>query len=342
MNCGPRIAVRCDVGADVGVGHMMRCLALSEELCSRGADVVFVCAAETLPWARRRLQAAGVAVVPPVRTAEEHVALLRSLDVDAVVFDSYVLAPEVYTAVRTQGWRTLAFVDGGSRGAVADVLLDQTGGAGQEAVEVPSGTVRLGGADHVVLRDDIRGRRPVRPRVHRQVQQPRVFAFFGGTDAHRSGPVLTDTLIRTRRPFDATVVAPGDEHRESLQRLRPSRGQRLRVIDPVDSVAEPVLSADLVVAAAGSAMWELMCLGAAAAVVQVADNQAPGYGNAVASHAVAGLGTLEDVRSDPHAASALLGRVLGDAGERSRLAKAAWSVVDGQGRSRVVDVLMGE
>ena len=36
------VALVCDAGPQVGIGHVMRCLALAEELLARGSDVTLV------------------------------------------------------------------------------------------------------------------------------------------------------------------------------------------------------------------------------------------------------------------------------------------------------------
>ncbi len=38
-----RIAIRADASLQIGVGHVFRCKTLADELCERGAHVMFVC-----------------------------------------------------------------------------------------------------------------------------------------------------------------------------------------------------------------------------------------------------------------------------------------------------------
>ena len=88
------------MGPGRGIGHVMRCLALAEEVRRRGIELVFVCDAHTVPWAAAQIAARGIEVEPAVWTAAEHVELLKRLQLDAVVFDSYDLDASVYSAVR--------------------------------------------------------------------------------------------------------------------------------------------------------------------------------------------------------------------------------------------------
>ncbi|GAB2666381.1 UDP-2,4-diacetamido-2,4,6-trideoxy-beta-L-altropyranose hydrolase [Kribbella swartbergensis] len=319
----------------------MRCLALAEELLRRGLEVVFGCDAHTVPWAAAQIAARGIAVEPAVWTPGEHVALFDRLGVDAVVFDSYDLDAAVYRAVRATGLPTLAVVDGDFRGAEADVLVDQNLAAELDHPRLPPGSVRLAGLRYVMIRDEIRALRPVDPPAPRPAGVPKVFAFFGGTDAFGAGPYVVQALAATGVPFQATVVAPGVElaARTAAVELRPQ--QRVDVIGPTDRLAAEVRAADLTISASGTSTWELLCLGATAGLVCVVDNQVMGYERAIATGTAAGVGVLSDLKADPSAAAAVLKRLLTDPAERGRLAVAGWQLVDGNGRVRVADALLG-
>lgn len=338
---GVRIGIRCDVGPQRGVGHVMRSLALAEELRGRGVEVVFVCDSHTVPWANDQILARGLPVEPAVWSVEDHLKLFDRLEVDAVVFDSYDLSPEPYGAVRAAGLPTLAIVDGELRGAEADVYLDQNLGSELDHPELPAGAVRLAGLDYVLMRDDVLAHRPAaEPEPGTTRERPEVFAFFGGTDAYAAGPPVVAALAATGVAFDATVVAPRPELAEQIAAVELADGQRVEVIGPTSRLAETVASADLVLSASGTSTWELMCLGATAGLVCVVDNQVMGYQRAVGTGAAAGVGVLSELRADPAAATGVLRGLLTDQDERLRLGRAGWRLVDGLGRRRVVDALL--
>ena len=317
----------------------MRGLALAEELRLRGAEVVFVCDSHTVPWANEQILARGIPVEPAVWTAEEHVELFRRLELDAVVFDSYDLPGEVFTGVRRSGIPTLAIVDGDFRGAEADVFVDQNLGSELDQPQLPEGAIRLAGLDYVLLRDEILTLRPVEPPEPRRYGVPKVFAFFGGTDAYGAGPYVAAALAATGVPFEALVVAPDEDLAEAITAVPLNPGQRVQVIGPTSQLARAVVASDLVVSASGTSTWELMCLGATAGLVCVVDNQEMGYERAVATGAAVGVGVLSDLKADPAAAAAVLRPILKDPVERARIAEAGWKLVDGQGRVRVADAL---
>ncbi|MBB5839796.1 spore coat protein [Kribbella italica] len=334
-----RIGVRCDVGPKRGIGHVMRSLALAEELVRRGAEVVFVCDSHTVPWADEQIRSRGIAVEPAVWTAEEHLALFGRLGLSAVVWDSYDLDPAVFAAVRASRLPTLAIVDGGYGGAVADILVDQNLGSEQDTPELPAGAVRLAGLDYVLLRNEILELRPTQPPTIRTNPVPKVFAFFGGTDAFGAGPHVVRALAATGTAFEALVIAPGDELAAAIAAVDLQEGQHVEVIGPTSQLAKAVVASDLVISASGTSTWELLCLGATAGLVCVVDNQVMGYERTVATGAAVGVGVLSDLKQDPTAAAAVLGPLLRDPAERARLAAAGYQLVDGQGRVRVADAL---
>lgn len=331
----------CDAGPALGIGHLMRCIALAEEFRSRGAGVRFAADVAAVPWAAGQLAARGLAVVEPAAYDDVPglVAQVAAEDPDVLVLDSYLRPREAYSALRSRPGVLLALVDGDPGGREADVYLDQNIGAELDAWPLPDGALRLAGLDHALMRDDLLAGRPAAPRTD-DATTPRVLTFFGGTDAFGAAPVVAAALIATGLPFAATVVAATDALRAEVAALATADGQSLEVIAPSDRLAERVAAADLVVSAAGTSSWELCCLGGAAALVCVADNQVESYGRAVDLGVVAGAGLLGDLRTDPTPAIGVLTGLLADPALRNDLRARAWHAVDGLGRTRVVDAVL--
>jgi spore coat polysaccharide biosynthesis predicted glycosyltransferase SpsG len=331
-----RLLVRCDVGPAYGVGHLMRCVALSEEFASRGFEVVFSADVETVPFAQEQLRARGFQwLAPPDSTSD---LVEQASGADAVVIDSYALPGDAYSAVRRVR-ATLAIVDGDPVGKDGHVMVDQNIGAESDKWPLPEGTVRLAGLDYALMRDEILSERSG---THAPTGSPvRVFAFFGGTDAFGAAPLLTRAMVATDVPFDLRVVGATQDLLDELSQIKSDPGQRITAIGPTSELASEIRAADVVVSAAGTSSWELLCLGAACAFVCVADNQVVSYDRVTDLGAVAGLGRLERLRTDSSEAVRVLGELLTDEPEQERLRDAGRSLVDGRGRERVADALIG-
>ncbi|WP_211267055.1 PseG/SpsG family protein [Nonomuraea candida] len=318
-----RVGFRCDAGVSSGVGHLVRCVALAEELCGRGVEVVFLGEVRGSPWARDQLRERGLGLIPAPRGPGELAALARRLRLDAVVLDSYHLPRETGAALRTAGLPVLAIVDGDPLGQEADLYLDQNLGAEHRPFPAPAGGRRLAGARYVLLRDSVRRR--TRGRDGRGGEAPRVLCFFGGTDSAGVAPAWARALRDTGLPFHGTVVSPAPFE----------AGGPITVIPPTDRLPELMAAADLVVTAAGSSIWELLYLGVPTALTWVADNQLGGYEELVGRGVAAGLG-----RAAEREAVAVLARLLADPAAREEHGRRGSGLVDGRGRERVADALL--
>ena len=327
------VGIRCDAGARTGVGHLVRCVALAEELVSRGVGVRFLSDLGGVEWATAQLTQRGLPWHPPPFDPVALVAAVERLQIDALVVDSYTLPTPHSAAVRRTGRPVLAIVDGDFRGQTADIYVDQN----LDAAITVDDAVGLAGLDYALLRGSVRRLRPPAPPVHSGGRTPKVVAFFGGTDAYRAAPAIAGLLAATGAPFDATVIGADEDLRRELQSVMPGAGQRFEVIAPTDDLPKLLADADLAVSASGTSTWELLCLGLPAALVWVVDNQILGYDRTIARGYAAGLGQLGHLGPD---AVATLRGLLTDPARRTELAGRAWAAVDGRGVERVADALL--
>jgi spore coat polysaccharide biosynthesis predicted glycosyltransferase SpsG len=336
------VGIRCDAGARTGVGHLVRCVALAEELLARGLSVHFLSDLGGLEWAAQQLTSRGLPWHPAPFETVGLLAAADRLGLDAVIIDSYDVPAEQSAALRTSGRAVVAIVDGDLRGQDADIFVDQNLDAELRHPPLPAGAVRLAGLNYALLRRVVRELRPVTPPSAASTRTPKVVAFFGGTDAYRAAPVVGELLARTGMDCAATIVAADDSLRTDLLAIPTEAGQRFDIIAPTDDLPKLLADADLVISASGTSTWELLCLGRPAALVWVVDNQIIGYGRTTARGLAAGLGHLPDLsgRTIP-AATAVdrLRKLLVSPAARAELAERAWSAVDGGGTARVAEAL---
>ncbi|GAA1531576.1 PseG/SpsG family protein [Nocardioides humi] len=337
------IVFYCDLGPTRGTGHVMRCVALAEELAARGSRCAFVADFDAVPWAAGQVRERGFDVRPYDGEPAAVLPVLAALGPDAVVLDSYALPASTSRELRALAVPVLAIVDRDRRGLAADLYLDQN--LGVSAADYAPGLPVLAGPEYALVRDEVLAWRSADPRDADDPpddppdDRPRVVAYFGGTDAFGAGPVVAEALARTGRPCRATFVAPRAETRDALDRVAWAAGQQVEVIGPPPSLMALVARADVVLSASGTSLVELFCIGSAAGVVCVVDNQVAGYELVTGAGLAAGLGLLDDLRQDPTPAVAALDALLEDAGLRARMREAGRSLVDGAGRARAAAAL---
>lgn len=320
------------------MGHLVRCVALAEELASRGWEVLFLGDLGGIAFAERQLSSRGLPWRAAPAGPRGHLDAVRSEGLDAVVLDSYTLPEPVSAALVEADVPVLAFADGPLRGQRAQLYLDQNIGAEDDEVPLPPGARRLAGTRYALLRDAVREARPPRPWRARP-GTPSVVVSFGGTDAFGLTAAAVRALLGSGEAFRAVVVTVDPDVRDWLAGLAVPPGSEVTAREPFDEFPRVLARADLVVGAAGTSSWEYCCLGVPAAVAAVVDNQRQAYHRLVAQGAVLPLGTLSEVRADEPAFAGALAAALADPAGRARVAAVAHGLVDGDGRVRVVDAL---
>ena len=169
-----------------------------------------------------------------------------------------------------------------------------------------------------------------------------MLTVFGGTDPYAAAPVVVPLLLATGLPVHVVAVAARSEIAERMRALETGAGQTVEVVSPVEDLAALAVTCDLAVTAAGSSVWEFLCLGVPAALICVTDNQAVGYDAVSAEGVAVPVGRLAALRDDPQARESgvdALQRLVDDPAARRELAKRGQRLVDGRGRQRVADAL---
>ena len=315
-----RVLIHCHGGPAIGMGHVARAAALAEVALDRGHLVAFSGTFEG-SLISDRLATLGVPVLDePDLTAY-----------DVVHVDTYLPdGDEVARAARAAGVTLLSNLeDGGFGRRPADLVVDPNLGA--ERTSRNSGPLLLRGSRWALLRRSVAeqaGQAPLADEVRR------VLVVMGGTDPHGATGAVLDALAATGRDLAVTAIAQPDG-RDELARRVAGYALDVELVPPRGDLTALMLEQDLVVSAAGTAVWELCCLGVPAALVCVADNQEAGYRRVLERGAAVGLG-LAMPGLDHDAAVATLLQVIGDRALREQLATAGPRLVDGRGAWRVV------
>ncbi len=313
--------MHCDGGPALGIGHVVRSIALAEEAVARGHRVTVAgqLDGDFLHGLLRRLPV-------EVRAGRVDLAeLAGELRPDVVHLDTYAALEPVLGEV------LLSNIEDGSFGRrPADLVIDPNLGAETSPrPDVPAWAL-LRGASYVPLRSAVTSRRGMW--TARDVAT-RALVVMGGTDPQQLSPRAVAALADAGLPLQATVVAPAHLHDECRRAASRSSELRLELLSEVDDLPALMVDQDLVVSAAGTSVWELCCLGVPMALVCAADNQLVGYDRVVQARAAVGLGTGP---RDLDGAAPTLRRLLLDASARAAVAHRASAVVDGRGAWRVV------
>lgn len=331
-----RAAFRCDAGAALGGGHLMRCLTLASALAARGWRPEFLC--RDLPGAGLdRVTAAGFGLH---RISDERPdtvrACLQAEPPGWLIIDHYALDAAFERAACPPGWRVMVIDDLADRDHDCALLIDQTPGrvAADYAGRVPDACQRLIGPDYALLRPNFAVGRPVMPEAG---PLRRVLVSMGAADPVNATGAVLDALSGRRDLVVTVVLGAGAPHLVAVAGQVEARGAAGRLLVEHRDMAGLMARQDIAIGAGGMTGLERAAVGLPALIVTLADNQLL---NASALHASGAARLIGDVRA-PGWTSAILPALddLAVPDVRIAMARAGLALVDGRGASRVAETL---
>ena len=265
-----KVAVlRADASGLIGVGHVMRSLALGEALLDAGFDVVLA-SVELPAGMREEARKCGISVVDlqcePFGSADALATL--SLNGAVLVVDGYKFEREFFAELENRATNFVVIDDNVETKALApSVVINQNPHATAEMYAHLSGNPKLLlGFQYALLRREVREA----TKLSVVPVAGKVFVAMGGSDFLK----LTSPIVDGLKDLDielCVAVGPTNSQRKQIENVVLSL-PRARVIHQADYITE-LASSSLAILAAGSSLWEAAALGVPSIGLIVADNQ---------------------------------------------------------------------
>ena len=287
------LLLRADASPQIGMGHVMRCLALAEPWLQAGSAVTLLTASPP-PALRARAEVLGVtikelsAASDSPADASETIAFAQSLRATWLVLDGYHFDAGFQRAVKSAGLRLLVFDDTAhATHYAADFVLNQNLGASASLYPHRDPTTRLLlGPRFVQLRGEFASfnAQAANPRLSslapiggegrgEGARPPRVLVTLGGSDPdNATGEVLS--VLRTIPNLTADLIlGPANPHAGALQSAIRNPQSAIHLHQNPPDLPPLMARADLAICAGGTTAWELSFLGVPMLVLVLAENQ---------------------------------------------------------------------
>jgi UDP-2,4-diacetamido-2,4,6-trideoxy-beta-L-altropyranose hydrolase len=281
------IVFRVDSSTQIGLGHLMRCLALADVLKQDGCNVTFLCRA----LEGNSIEAIEHSVIvldknDDFRSDDIYVNSLGATQeqdanqtikmmpksIDLLVVDSYALGQEWHQRLRPHTRKILVIDDLADRQFDCDILLNQNLGVEPVAYEgkVPKDCTLLLGCNYALLRQEFSDTRAKSLEKRRRTNKvENILVSLGGGDVDN---LTFDILQQIDSRFNVVVVlGKASAHVEAIQAY--AKDKTIEVIVDSNNMAEIMLNADIAIGAGGSTSWERCCLGLPTLLYVLADNQ---------------------------------------------------------------------
>ncbi len=297
-----RVVFRVDSSAQMGVGHVMRCLSLADVLQEAGCLVSFICR-EHVGNITQFIEQKGFAVfrlnqVKQVIEPERGVALfhadwlgatqmddaqackayLAQLVVNWLIVDHYAIDYRWQSILKPYCQKIMVIDDLADRQHICDILLDQTYARTEKGYRplVTNNCQLLLGSQYALLRPEFASWREYSLQRRESPQLKKLLITMGGVDADNvTGQVLT-TLEQCSFAKQLSITVVMGATAPFLDYIIEQTGNMGRLIDvqvDVVNMAELMANSDLAIGAAGATTWERATVGLPSITLCLAENQ---------------------------------------------------------------------
>jgi len=339
---GKSLLIRADASAEIGAGHVMRCLALAQAWRNAGGRAIFVLATGARELEERLrsdgLEIFGLDAEPgsgedAVQTRE----LCQRSSASWLALDGFQFLQAYCTNVRNRAFRLLLVDDHGERAPYQCDLVLNVNPQASDTMYVLRGehTRLLLGPRYALLRQEFLEFKRKPSDVPDRAR--RVLITFGGADPHNVTLKVFQALQEVSDlPLDITViVGASNPHYPSLRAAVDQSTHVARLLLNVDNMAEFMSQSDLAITAGGGTCYELAFMQVPMFLITMAENHertVEAFGEAKAAVAA---GWFDSLTMESLIIS--LQKVIGDRNLRKELREKASQMVDGRGAQRVVE-----
>ena len=347
------IAFRVDSSSKIGNGHIIRCMTLAKQLEASGFTVHFICRPMIgdivnsikskgydvilLDLAEHDVEVDDFSDYSCKLDSQQVIDICLRLSLDLIILDHYFLNYSWEKTVKVHS-KLMCISDFPTGPRACDILLDSS--LSREPVEykldVSSSCLLMTGSEYVMVRPEFALRRSLLT-VSKQVLK--VLVTMGGADPKD----FTSRIIKIINEYEAydlsniqfdIVLGKSYQFTPLVLNLISTSKLNYVIHEYVDDMAYLMRDMDVILAAAGTTLWECFSLGIPTIAVQIADNQQ--YNIYSCSRACAIIPISQDCDLES-SLTAALGDALGTNNIRQSLRDNGLNICDGQGAQRVAE-----
>jgi len=332
-----RVVIRCDGDAAVGLGHVVRCLAVADELREKhGAGITFAMASGAPGMALVREKGFPIAAKPLGTDEGDWLdGTLEHQRPDVLLLDVRSdLARDKVRAWRRSGVLVATIDDPSERRLECDIAFYPPVPQLREMKWLGFTGAVLAGWDWVPLRSGFTA-----APAPRKNPIPQLLVTMGGSDPAGLTLRALRTLDALEGDFETTVIiGAGFSKEDEFAALLPRMRRRFRVLRNVQEMQGIMAQTDLAIASFGVTAYELAAMGVPAVHLCLTQDHARSASAFVEQELATCCGVHDQV-SDQELAAAV-SSLLADGEKLSAMAHKALALIDGRGTQRIANTIM--
>lgn len=333
-----RIAVRADGRPDIGIGHIERCLALSQQLRRDKVEIFFIIKQNQIVSEKILKEGFSVLELLPDLSLNKDLRQvlhwLKTKDVPIVITDSYTV-DERYLNELTKVAKLITIDDLAMFPFPSDIVISQNIQAKKLPYHSSTGETKfLLGPEFALLRSEYSnlGNREIK------LQVQKILVTLGGADFFNLTPWVLRILDKIDQDFSITLMTGVffNNHREIMKIVRTMR-KRIKLISFADKFHEILLQHDLAITGGGTTTYALAATGTPAMSFCLANNQEQNVRDFADYGSLVNLGWGNQISETELKYSTE--KLMDDFHLRQKMAKLGQALVDGKGVKRVYSII---
>jgi UDP-2,4-diacetamido-2,4,6-trideoxy-beta-L-altropyranose hydrolase len=266
-----QIVFRLDANAKIGIGHLMRCMSIADELDQQKYHLYFICGKLTNPM-QSLIADKGYKLY--IEDNENNILkIIEILKPDYLIVDHYGLDSKFEIKARPFSKQIIVIDDMADRFHICDFLLDQGPLRTKDDYKpwINPDCQLLLGANYLLIRPEFR-----RLRKSSTTSWEKGLISFGGSDPDN----ITLKILKAldcelkMKNFKWTIIAgAANQNWNSLRNFTNQTQMEITLIKQTNQIAGLMSNHDFAFGAAGTMAWERACIGIPSITLAIAENQ---------------------------------------------------------------------
>lgn len=290
------VVFRVDASVEMGLGHVMRCNSLANQLEKHGWNILFLCK-NHIGHQAEMIKSNGHHVVllnankkykvnychdydawlgsSPLEDAELTIANIQHIKVELLIVDHYSLDAIWHKKLRPYVQKIMVIDDLANRKYDCDILVDQTFNRIKNDYNslVNEHTFLCVGSKYALLREQFQ-LNPEKVLSHRlnRTSLNKILIMLGGSDSNNYTKTLLDSLLKIKGIHLTIILGKNYSYLRALE-IYVEKFTNVKLHYNVTDMTTIMLQHDICIGAAGSSNWERCVCGLPSILVLLAANQ---------------------------------------------------------------------
>jgi len=282
--------IRVDSSPEIGIGHIMRCLTLAQELKNNFDKVIFLTRKDSDDFIKTITENGFEVFLLPTQTIKpsknlhelnNYSDIIKNLittytkNKNYLLIDHYEVDSDFESSLKNTFEKIFVIDDLANRKHDCDLLIDQNYHRDlnhRYEKLIPNDAITLLGPKYAIIRSEFR--RINKKIIKKNSQIKKILISFGGSDPTNECKKTLDALCSIESSqFEIIVVAGIYNHKfEQLQKLY-EKYSHIKIFRHVNDLSRLMLDSDLFIGAGGTTTWERLYMGLPSIVTIISNDQ---------------------------------------------------------------------